>query len=1012
MKLDIRNRLLASTLLAGAALVAQPAFAQATDSAVPAGVQTSESAAQQAPASAATDDTGNEIVVTGSLIRNPNLVASAPVQAVGENEIQLRQVNVAEDILRTLPGVVPSIGSAVNNGNGGSSYTDLRNLGFNRNLVLLDGQRLTPAGLAGVVDLNNIPVALVERVDVLTGGAATTYGADAVAGVVNFITKRNFAGVEISASNQITERGDGNVFRTDVTIGANFDDGRGNAVFSIGYQQADPVFQGDRPYSISNIDSFGGGASGSGTSVPSRFTRPGSPTQQIDPATGALRTTFALFNFNPYNIFQTPFERFNMFGQAHYELSDTVEVYTRGLFSKNTVNTILAPGGAFGAPITINYSNPYLPAAARTQFCNANGLSAAQCAAAAAATSPTLANGSTNPNYRTFNTTVSRRTTELGPRLTSYTTQVFDYRAGVKLNLTDSIGLDIGGAYGESENNSRGTGNLRVSRLRQAALASSTTDCIGAADSGCVPVNLFGPEGSITAEQGAFLTGETSVAIRTSLAQFRALLSGDIGVSSPFASDPIGFAAGAEYRKYGASQNSDILSQTPGEISGSGGAAPNINGGYDVYEAYGELIAPLVSDKPFFHSLTLETGVRYSRYKVDTAGSPTFTATTYKAGGSWEPVDGIKLRGNYQRAVRAPNIDELFSPIQTALTNLGNDPCATLDANGVRVAPAPTGELRAVCLAQGATTATVDIITSDPGGQVNYTGGGNLNLKPEKSDSYTLGVVLQPNQFVPGLSITVDYFNIKVKDAISSPTPGDAIAACFGSGNTPATGASATDACTVIRRDPVTGALFGDAATVPGLFLASSNLGKLSTDGIDVGVNYRRDIGPAVLNFAFTGTWTHSTKFQATSVSLNRECVGYFSVNCGSLQPEYSWNVRTTATFGAVDLSLLWRHLSKFQQEPDDIINGNGPAFQGTSTALNKEVDFQKIGASDYFDLAGRFGVSDNLDITLTVRNLLDRKPPIVGTNVGSTSYNSGNTYPSTFDALGRTYAVSARVKF
>ena len=264
-----RARLLASTLLVGAVVVSTPAFAQvagdnsgiraggatATQETTPGANAQGEVGLTTSEAAPSEPNSQGDIVVTGSLISNPALVASAPVTVVGQEEIQLRQSNTAEQILRDLPGAVPSIGSAVNNGNGGASYVNLRGLGSNRNIVLLDGQRITTSGLVGRVDLNNIPLALVERVDTLTGGAATTYGADAVAGVVNFITRSDFAGIDASASNQITEQGDGAYFRGDLTIGANFDDGRGNAVFSIGYQQADPVYQGARDFSINNIDS-------------------------------------------------------------------------------------------------------------------------------------------------------------------------------------------------------------------------------------------------------------------------------------------------------------------------------------------------------------------------------------------------------------------------------------------------------------------------------------------------------------------------------------------------------------------------------------------------------------------------------------------------------------------------------------------------------------------------------------------------------------------------------------
>lgn len=1015
MKLDTRTRLMASTLLVGAALVAQPARAQtappeststAPTNAPPAGVQTPESVQEQT-GQAAQEGAAGEIVVTGSLIRNPNLVQSSPVSVIGQEEVQLRQANVAEEIVRDLPGNVASIGSAVNNGNGGQSFVNLRGLGENRNIVLLDGNRIVPGSLDGLVDLNNIPLALIERTDILTGGASTTYGADAISGVVNFITRQDFSGVEVSASDQLTERGDGNVIRTDVTIGANLDDGRGNAVFSIGYQQSDPILQGDRDISLAQVDSFSGEEGGSGTGVPSRFSQPGIGTQQIDPATGALVPTYALFNFNPYNAFQTPFERFNIFGAAHYEVSDGIELYTRGLYSKNTVQTIIAPSGVFGSVLTVPVSNPYLPAAARAQFCASNDFNSAlagvqtitpaQCAAAALATDPS------DPNYRTFTTTVSRRSTEVGPRISDYRTNIFDYRAGVRGDITETVSFDLSGAYGESENQNTQQGYVLTSRVRDAMLATNTATCLSG-NAGCVPLNIFGPDGSITPDQIPYLTADSTSTVRTSLGQVRGVINGDVGVASPLATQPIGFAVGAEYRKYNAQQRSDSLSQQAGELGGAGGAAPNIDGGYDVYEGFAELIAPLIEDRPFFESLTLEGGVRRSRYKVFAPGSPKFKTTTYKVGGSWEPIDSLKIRGNYAHAVRAPNIGELFSPINTVLTNLSNDPCSG-------AAPTANAELLAVCLAQGAPAFTIGSIPNDPAGQINVTGGGNPNVGPETSNSYTIGAVFQPT-FVRGLSITVDYYNIKVKGAITSPTPNDLINACFGSSPlTPPAGASTNPACTIIRRDPNTGGLFGDASTTPGLFSPLSNLGQLKTDGIDLKANYRTDVGFGVLNLSFNGNWTNTSKFQATPTSLNRECTSYYSVNCGSLQPEFTWNQRTTLTVGPVDVSLLWRHFDGVGQEPEDIANGNGPAFIGT-LPNGDTVNFQRIKSRNYFDLATRFGVSDNVDLTVTVQNLLDKDPPLVGNTVGSTTYNSGNTYPSTYDALGRRYAVGARLKF
>ncbi|MFB0874211.1 MULTISPECIES: TonB-dependent receptor domain-containing protein [unclassified Sphingobium] len=993
----------AAPAILGASLIATAAFAQ------------------DAPQAAEATE-GDTIIVTGSLIKNPNLARSTPVTTTTADQIELKQNNTAEEILREIPGIVPSIGSAVNNGNGGASFVNLRGLGSNRNIVLIDGNRLVPAELNGRFDLNNIPVALVERVETLTGGASTTYGADAISGVVNFITKSDFAGVEANVANQLTEQGDGNYFRADLTIGANFDDGRGNVVFAVGYQQSDPVYQGQRSFSNFSIDSFSGANGGSGTSTPSRFTNvnttgadsittgcglAGQPAcntvqgnRQVLAAGGGFRGTsaFDAYNFNPFNIFQTPFERFNMFGSARYEVSDAVEVYSKGIFSKNTVSTIIAPSGAFGISVVVPLSNPYLTAAQRNAFCAFDTnpgvgytprFTQAQCDAAATA-QPTLADGTANPDYRTVTTTLSRRATELGPRISDFVTTFFDYRIGARGGITDTIDWDIAGAYGESENVQTQQGYWLNSRVRQALLATNTNTCLTDTN-GCVPLNVFGPDGSITAAQNAYLTANSLVATKTSLAQVKGVINGDVGVASPWASDAIAFAIGGEFRRYKASQESDLLSQS-GDLGGAGGAAPNIDGGYDVYEAFGELILPLVQDKPFFHELSVEAGIRYSDYTVKAPNASGYNTTTWKVAGNWAPVDGFKIRGNYSRAVRAPNIAELFAPVNTTLTNLDNDPCAG-------VAPTQNANLGAVCIAQGATAAQLGSIINDPAGQVNSTGGGNLALGPEKSNSWGVGITLQPSA-VPSLSLTVDYYNIKITGAITSPTPDDAVQACFAN----ITAASATDpACTSIRRDPGTGALFGEAAVAPGLPLTLSNLGRLATDGIDVQLNYSKDIGFSTWSLSAIGNWTNKSTFQATPTSLNRDCVGLYSVNCASIQPEFSWSVRNTLAFKSFDVSVLWRYIDGVKYE-------DGDAFVGTLNG--KQVDFNTIPAEHYFDLTGRFHASDELTFTLTVQNLLDNQPKVVGNTIGSTSYNSGNVYPSTYDALGRRYTVAAKLRF
>ena len=1097
-----------SALLASATLTAMqavPAYAQdmapAEDAAAVEGAAMSDQTGDAGTQEAVQDDAapaGDEIVVTGTLIRNPNLEQSTPVNVTTSDAIELKQSNVAEEVLRELPGVVPSIGSAVNNGNNGSTFVDLRGLGANRNIVLLDGNRVVPANLNGLFDLNNIPLALVDRVDALTGAAVTTYGADAITGVVNFITKRDFAGVEVTASEQITEVGDGNFMRVDLTMGANFDDGRGNAVVSIGYQESDPVYQGQRDFSVFQVSSYTGGQNGSGTAVPSRF----SGLRNIDPATcalvpntpnsgnrglsqiewrdgqacqgGAIANLYAPYNFNPFNIFQTPFKRYNIFGQANYEISDAVELYARGLFSKNTVSTEVAPSGSFGASVDINLNNPFLPATLRNQFCafdvNPSAtvytprFTQAECDAAALATGPG------DPNYRVIGTGVfvpndnngdgiigrhpvtgavtegyntnpdvafGRRAVEVGPRISDFTTTVFDARVGLKGPLTSTVDWDISGSYGESSRTEMIRNYTLTSRFRQGSLASMVNGVPTCHDTSnnCVPIDIFGPEGSITPDMVEFVNEDASNTVQTSLGQLRGIVAGDVGYALPWAAQPIGFALGTEFRKYKAAQVPDAIGKIPGELGGQGSANDEINGGYSVYEGYAELIAPIVEDKPGFESLTLETGVRYSKYEIDGAGSN--STWTWKAGGSWEPGYGLKVRGNYSRAVRAPNVAELFTPPTVVLTNLAVDPCA-----GPGTLTNDT--LWAICLAQGAPAGSRGLIVNPTAAQSNIVASGNINLEPEKANTWTLGVVFVPD-FLSKFSMSVDYYNIRIKDVIGAALPGDLIDACFGS----ISAASASDPdCLVIRRNPNTGGLDGDPAITPGLFGPLTNLGELFTDGVDLIANYKTDVGFGNLALSFVGNWTRSSEFNANAAnpdSFFRECSGYYSVNCsftGSIQPKFQFSQRSTLTMGKLDLSLLWRWIDAVKFEPQqladdaalaDASNRNAagvllpidltkigqsgfqacPNFETTDEGgCMVDPAFRKIAAEHYFDLTARFNATDNMTFTFTIQNLFDNQPKVVGNSIGQTTFNSGNVYPSTYDALGRRYAVSAKLKF
>ena len=953
----------------GLALISAPAFAQ------------------EAPAADdSAEEAGEAIVVTGSRIARPNIELSSPVNVIGAEEIQFRQPTSIEDVLRQLPGSVPGIGSAVNNGSNGTATFNLRGLGTNRNLVLLNSRRLVPAGTGGVVDLNILPVALLERSEVLTGGASSVYGADAITGVLNFITKRDFTGLQLDTNYGITGRGDGQSFKTDLTIGASIDGGRGNVALSVGYTNTKPVLQGDRPISLFAINSATGVRQGSPTAVPASIAFP-IANGRFDPTTGTILTTGnSDFNFNPLNVFQTPLRRYNIFGQARYEVSDAIEIFTEASYTRTDVQQRIAPSGIFFNSLRVPLNNQFLTPAQRTQLCTASvgiagGLPAGtDCVAAIAAGTEVL-------------TQIGRRFTEAGPRLTNFVGTTFQITGGARGALTKSLNWELVGSYGQADFVNAQSGQGLASRA-QAALRG----CPAGSPAGCVPLNIFGAEGTLTPAMFNFLNVRTFAFVQSKLTTVEGSVTGDLGFSSPWSDEKVGIAVGGEYRRYGASSGGDAASSTAGEVLGAGAPSLPLRGKYSSKEAFAEINVPIVTDRPFFQSLTLEGGFRYSDYTT-TGGS-----STYKVGGSWAPVEDIKFRGVYSRSVRSPNIGELFQPQVQGLNNLTTDPC-----QGTAAAVADRGaNFTALCQAQLA-PGQFGNVPAPAAGQIVQTTGGNPNLNPEVAKTYTLGVVLEP-RVAKGLTVTVDYFNILVEGAVSAPAVSDIINGCFSPTNTSPTNAS----CLGIQRNPLTGGLSGPTdGSFRGVFRGSSNLGTIKTSGIDVGVNYRRDLGPVKLTLNSSLTYTKENLFQATPLSINRECVGFYSTACGNPQPEWQWNVRSTFGFGSgSDISILWRHLGAVDVEPVAPVPQlpvGTPTTGGPATVF---AAFRSIPSYDYFDVSFRQSIGDNLQLTFTVQNAFDKDAPNVGNTIGGTGPNSGNTFPSVYDTLGRRFTVAARLRF
>jgi iron complex outermembrane recepter protein len=919
----------------------------------------------------------DSISVTGTRVSSPNVVSNSPISSYSADELQVKQTVTVEDFIKLVPGAVPAVGPGTNNGANGGATIDLRGLGTNRTLVLVNGRRFVPFNLIGVVDTNSIPVALIERIDIVTGGASAVYGADAIAGVVNFVLKKDFEGAQFAAQYGTSDESDATRQRVDVTIGANAADDRGNVVLSVGHTQTEALTQGARSFAQTAISSTTGQPQGSGTAIPAVFTGfPGVPgTSQIQP-NGSVGTDVTTFNFNPDNLFQTPLDRLQATMSGHFDLVEGHEVYSDVLYTRSDVDTQLASTGSFLNNFFVPVGNPFLPALAREQMCNALGIAAAQCVVG-------------NPTEAGF--AIGRRFEELGPRLNGFENKTLQGTLGLRGDINDTWQYDAYWQFGEADQiQTRGNwGSL--SRVQQALRALNTTSCINPAN-GCVPLNIFGPEGTITQQMADFINLDAILRQTVKQDVGAASVTGDLGdvFKSPWSDYPIAIAAGAEYRELEAGTQSDSASQQQGEVLGTGAPTPDRSGSFELKEAFVEAFVPVLNDRPWAYSLSLELGYRYSEFTSQDSKS----FDTWKYGGEWAPVEGLRLRGLVQRATRAPNINELFAPQVTGLSNLAVDPC---QGNAVNQAQGnQAGTLSNLCRLTGVPLDTLGSLAAPSAGQVNALAGGNPLLGPEVADTVTFGFVWEP-AFAQSLVLSLDYYDIEVEDYISSPSATDILQQCYTTAFNPNFAFNA--ACQLVGRNPLNGTFNGSQSS--GIGLITSNQGVLKTDGLDLGINYGFDIGDfGAISVAWNLNHVLSWDFQATPASVDRDCVGYYSVACnnaaGIIHKNKS-NLRTSWSKGDFDVSVNWRYLDGVAEEP------------GGTNFLPK---FAQIGSYSYFDLGAAWRADDRVRLNLTVDNLFDRQPPQVGSTIGATAVNSGNTFPQFYDVVGRFYTVGVTVTF
>jgi iron complex outermembrane receptor protein len=954
-----------------------------------------------------------EVVVTGTRIAQPNLQSVSPVQVVTSQDIAVGGRVETFDILNQLPQT--TFASEVDFGPtsdplsnpGGAATVDLRGLGPQRTLVLVDGKRLgigdpNTGNPNPAPDINQIPSQLIDRVEVLTGGASATYGSDAVAGVVNFIMKHNFQGVQLDAEWGVNQHDnhdsfmqglekksgisvpgsdwDGRSRDYSLVVGMNAPDGKGNFEGYATYVSQDPVFQGARDYSAcqlkapgkcsgssnSNLFYASDGSGGNYSVVGNQFVN--------YPAAGS--TPPALFNSNPYESLIHQDTRYTGGFLANYEVNDRLKPYVTFQYMHDQTNTQVAPSALFQGDgsqpdggFLVNCNNPFL---------SAQEQSAISCSAA------DIAAGNTKDLY------IGRRNIEGGPRQFEYDHDNFRVVAGSKGELWGPFTYDMYASYYDTSVFISNANFLSISRTQNALLVGGTAAnpvCLNGASSGCVPYNIF-QSGGVTPAALSYLAEIGTSRGSTSEAIVEGTVTGNLaqyGLKTPWASEGVGVAAGFQIRR-------DTLTYTPdqaelsNDMSGFGGAAVAINNALGVSEGYGEMRAPIVQDVGFVHDFSLNAGYRYSSYSTG------INANTFKGGGEFAPTSDIRFRGGFNRAVRAPNIIELYTPQSVTNTSeVSEDPCA---AGALH--PATLQQ----CLYTGITAAQYGKIPQCPADQCAVLQGGNPDLKPEQADTYTLGVVATP-KFIPGLTASVDYYHIDLTGIIGTIPLGVSLNDCL---------AGQLTYCKNIVRNPVNGILFGTVAGAGGYFVGSAvNVAEEVVSGLDFQATYRLPFSRfdhdswGSLVFSLNGTLDTGWKNTPLPGAQTYDCNGLFGPQCQGVFPNWRHVFRVTwnAPYN-LQGSATWRYIGGAEYEADS----TQPTIGGNTTP---DPIAHTIPAINYLDLALAWQVRPQLTIRAGVNNVLDQDPPLIeNTIVGNANPNS---YP-TYDYLGRHLFLALTAKF
>jgi iron complex outermembrane recepter protein len=952
----------------------------------------------QAQEQAAEEESTQTVTVTGTRIVRQDYQSASPIVTVGEDAFRQTGSTTVETMLNTLPQFVPSVTNTSNNpSNNGQANVELRGLETSRTLVLLDGKRIIPGGGEGVVDLNLLPSALISNVEIITGGASAAYGSDAIAGVVNFKTK-DFQGLEFESNYGQTNESDGEEWQVSVTGGTSFAEGRGKFMGTASYSDRAGVKAGDRAFSRVARGWFGPDAGflplGSGTIEEGAVTvaapqsaidavfagygfNPGTVTTNVfsvnadstlftvgdgetpsvvnfrgDTASETFNDLSYTYNYSPANYLQLPLERVAAFGRGTFELTPAAEVYLQGVWSEYDANTQLAPSP--GSQMFIPVTNPFLPDDLRD-----------------------LALARTNPNAPL---SLSKRLTELGPRIEQNAYEVYQVIGGVQgVLFSENWNYDVYGSYGNLQIENTQLGSISRTALEQATFAADGGAAL------CGGLNPFGLN-SISPECAEFVTVDAVNTFDVKQTIFEATISGSLfelpagKVQSAFGvfykEDEFAFVAD-DLLRADTTNSPATAAGLPVRADVSGfNASDNTFGKTDSTEFYTELSVPLLADRPGVESLDLNLGYRFADYS--TAGG----VNSYKAEMTYQPQSAFLARGSYQRAVRAPNITELFQPQVTnfpSIQGIGGDPC---NINSSFRTGANAAQVRALCQAQGIDDSLIDAY-NNPNQQASGLSGGNPLLFEESADTLTFGLVFTPqvDGFFSNFRASIDWYSIEIEDAIAEIEAETFVGRCYDAAFNPD---FSTDNlfCNFFARSTFDGQI-QDALE------ADQNIGAIETSGIDVQLDWAGAVGPGRLSVNWVTAYLDKYDRQELPGDVFTELKGTIGSTIATAYPEWKSTLNLGYSLGGVGLSARLRYIDSMTDVGDDTFS---------------------LDSENYIDIMGSYafsqGLFDGITLRLGVTNLTDVDPPNYPSSVQS------NTDPSTYDVLGRRYFVSALYKF